>query len=572
LALKVAAVIGRTFGYEPLLYLMRSSSDRVAQALREHLDALARNDLTDVETPDPDLSYIFNHIITQEVAYQTLLFAHRQQLHRLAAEWYQATFDGHTRLAPFYPLLVYHYRLAEDPVNECRYARLAGEHAARQFANGEALMYLSRALELTPTDALRERFDLLLARERVFDVQADRVSQQQDLAELEALAALLNDAIAQAEVALRKARCLEYLGDFARAFASVDDGLRVAPLGSLEAVALKIMGAGLHHRQGRHREGLDWCQSALDTPELPAVHHLRAHAESLTGVIYTYLGRPGEALAPLELALEQYVHLEDLPGQFDVYANLDLALSLRAAPGDWKRAFGYLRQAQSLAERMGDAERKARISNNLGWSAYCLGDADQAIDYYLYSLQVWTTSGGRVMSAIVRTNLGAAELANGDTGRAFAYLYEAVAALEEAGALGQLAETRRYLALTHLAVGDVASAHAAAALALALAREVEAPMDEAGAQRVLGQIALAAGELEGAVGALEASRILLSDQGNRYELAQTLTGLAEAFLAQDRREEARDLLVEAVEVFTELDASRDLARAAGVLRAVDALH
>ncbi len=70
--------------------------------------------------------------------------------------------------------------------------------------------------------------------------------------------------------------------------------------------------------------------------------------------------------------------------------------------------------------------------------------------------------------------------------------------------------------------------------------------------------------------ALEASRILLNDQGNRYELAQTLTGLAEAFLAQGRRQEARDLLVEAVEVFTELDASRDLAHAAGLLRTVDA--
>ncbi len=101
--------------------------------------------------------------------------------------------------------------------------------------------------------------------------------------------------------------------------------------------------------------------------DLPAIHPMRAHAESLTGVIYTYLGRPGEALAPLELALAQYVQLEELPGQFDVFANLDLALSLRAGPGDWKRAYGYLRQAQSLAERMGDAERKARISNNLGW-------------------------------------------------------------------------------------------------------------------------------------------------------------------------------------------------------------
>ena len=130
-------------------------------------------------------------------------------------------------------------------------------------------MYLSRALELTPTDALRERFDLLLARERVFDVQADRVSQQQDLAELEALAALLNDAAAQAEVALRKARCLEYLGDFGQAFASVDQGLRVAPLGALEAVALKIMGAGQATALWAVRASAKWSW-------LPSVDHWRS--------------------------------------------------------------------------------------------------------------------------------------------------------------------------------------------------------------------------------------------------------------------------------------------------------
>lgn len=569
LALKVAAVIGRTFGYEPLLYLMRSSSDRVAQTLREHLDALARNDLTDVETPEPDLSYIFSHIITQEVAYQTLLFAQRQELHRRAAEWYEATFDGHARLAPFYPLLVYHYRLAEDPGNERRYARLAGEHAARQFANAEAVMYLSRALELTPADALRERFELLLAREQVFDVQADRVRQQQDLAELEALAALLNHAAAQAEVALRKARCLEYLGDFAQAFASVDEGLRLAPPGGLEAVALKIMGAGLHHRQGRHREALDWCQEALAIEGLPVIHRLRAHAESLTGVIYTYLDRPGDALAPLELALAQYVQLEDLPGQCDASTNLDVALFLRAGPGDWKRAYASLRQTQSLAERMGDAERKARIGNNLGWLAYCLGDANQAIEYFLYCLQAWTASGSRVMSAIVRTNLGVAELANSNASQALAYLTESTAALEEAGARGQLAETRRYLALAHLATGDLIAAREAAESALVQSREVEASLYEAGAQRVLGQIAFAAGAHDEAVGALETSRDLLNDQESRYELAQTLTCLAEVYLAEGRREEAHALLIDAVEVFTELDTSRELAYAAMLMQRVD---
>lgn len=572
LALKVAAVIGRTFAYAPLLHLMRSTSAQVASALREHLEALSQNDLTDVETPEPDLSYIFSHIITQEVAYQTLLFAQRQELHRRAAEWYEATFaDGqplspHARLASFYPLLVYHYRQAEEPQREQRYARLAGEHAARQFANDESVMYLGRALALTPADALRERFELLLAREKVYDVQADRASQQADLAELEALAAQLGDAAAQAEVALRQARCFEYLGDFEQAFTAVDRGLQFAPVGALEAVALQIMAAGLHHRQGRHRDALEWCQKALETPGLPAAHRLRAHAESLKGVNYTYLGRPGEALAPLQLALAQYEQLEELPGQFDVASNLGLALFLRARAGDWKQAYGYLSRAQRLAERMGDAERKARISTNLGWLAYCLGDAARAIEHYSYSLQTWRTSGSRVMSAIVRTNLGAAELAIGDSQHALTLLQEAAAALEEAGARGQLAETRRYLAQAYLATGDLATAQAEAQLALALARAAEAPLDEAGARRVLGQIALAAGQATAAVTSLEASRALLVGQGNRYELAQTLTALAEALLVEGQTAAAQSLLTEAAAIFVELDASRDLGHAMRLLQ------
>ncbi|HSN74868.1 MAG TPA: hypothetical protein VL334_07230, partial [Anaerolineae bacterium] len=359
LALKVAAVIGRTFGYEPVLFLMRSSSSLIAQALRVHLDALARDDLTELEMSEPDLVYLFNHVVTQEVAYQTLLFSQRQELHRRAAEWYEATFDDgqpsspHSRLAAYYPLLAYHYRQAEDSTREQRYARLAGEHAARQFANDEAVLYLSRALELTPADAWRERFDLLLAREKVYDVQADRARQQADLAELELLAAQLNDAAAQAEVALRQARCFEYLGDFEQAFASVDQGLRHAPSGGLEEVALKIMGAGLHHRQGRPHEVLKWCQQALATADLADVHPLRAHAEMLMGVSYQSLGRLSDALESLDLALAQYVEIEELPGQCDVSANLGVTRFLRAGPGDWKQAYAHLRQAQSLAERMG---------------------------------------------------------------------------------------------------------------------------------------------------------------------------------------------------------------------------
>ena len=38
-------------------------------------------DLSYRESAEPELSYVFTHAITQEVAYQSLLLAQRQQLH-----------------------------------------------------------------------------------------------------------------------------------------------------------------------------------------------------------------------------------------------------------------------------------------------------------------------------------------------------------------------------------------------------------------------------------------------------------------------------------------------------------
>jgi hypothetical protein len=68
---------------------------------------------------------------------------------------------------------------------------------------------------------------------------------------------------------------------------------------------------------------------------------------------------------------------------------------------------------------------------------------------------------------------------------------------------------------------------------------------------------------------LEISRGLLDDQDNRYELAQTQIRLAEAYLAQGRRDMARNLLLEAADVLAELEASRELALAVELLRTTE---
>jgi class 3 adenylate cyclase/tetratricopeptide (TPR) repeat protein len=145
LTLKVASIIGRAFAFRVLRDIYPVEADK--PQLPTHLEYLARLDLTLLQAPDPELTYLFKHIITQEVAYNLLLFAQRQPLHRLVAEWYERTYGDD--LSPYYPILAHHWQQAADPLRALHYLDKAGEQAIERFANREAITFFSQALQLS---------------------------------------------------------------------------------------------------------------------------------------------------------------------------------------------------------------------------------------------------------------------------------------------------------------------------------------------------------------------------------------------------------------------------------------
>lgn len=151
LALKVASVIGRVFAIRVLHDIHPILSDR--PMLEDLLSRLEQLDLTPLDTPSPDLTYIFKHIITQEVAYNLMLFTQRKQLHRTVAEWYEKTYAED--LSPHYPLLAHHYTHAEDRIKAIEYLIKAGEQALGQFANQEAIRFFTDALNLVSNEPPR---------------------------------------------------------------------------------------------------------------------------------------------------------------------------------------------------------------------------------------------------------------------------------------------------------------------------------------------------------------------------------------------------------------------------------
>ena len=146
LTLKVASAIGRSFGFRLLQDIHPIEEDK--PELPNYLMKLERFDLTPMETPEPDLRYMFKHIITQEVAYGLMLHSQRRQIHESLALWYERSYE---ELSGFYAILAHHWSQTLVAEKAIFYLEKAGEQAVRSHALREAIKLFSEALEWLET-------------------------------------------------------------------------------------------------------------------------------------------------------------------------------------------------------------------------------------------------------------------------------------------------------------------------------------------------------------------------------------------------------------------------------------
>jgi tetratricopeptide (TPR) repeat protein len=133
--LQMASVIGRSFDVDVLERLARSGN------LEAHIEHLIQAGL--IETWHTE--YAFRHVLIQDAAYDSILMKQRAGLHLQVAEALEKLRAD--RVEEFAPLLAHHFYAARDQ-RSLKYDALAGEKAARLYANAEAAMHLSRALEV----------------------------------------------------------------------------------------------------------------------------------------------------------------------------------------------------------------------------------------------------------------------------------------------------------------------------------------------------------------------------------------------------------------------------------------
>jgi tetratricopeptide (TPR) repeat protein len=139
--LQEAAVMGRTF----LLPILREVTE-CQGIVDSHLSDLVESDLIRASSVEPDMTYLFKHALTREVAYGSLLRSERAVIHQQVAKVMERLFAD--RLPEFFETLAFHFKQGRDLTNAANYFIKSGEKAVNRFALEEANEHFRHAYEL----------------------------------------------------------------------------------------------------------------------------------------------------------------------------------------------------------------------------------------------------------------------------------------------------------------------------------------------------------------------------------------------------------------------------------------
>ena len=363
--LKVASVIGRVFRGPALpdIYPDLGSIDEVLDRLEE----LQGEDLVTLDQAE-SLSYLFRHVVTQEVSYNSMPYSIRSDLHRRVGEQIErAEVDD---LEQHLDLLAHHFWHGDDEDKKRLYLSRAAESAASRYAIPSAVDYGER------------------------------------------LAALL-DGADRAEALLRLGKALELAGEWPRAEEVAADAYTIANdlgYGGLAARCETAL-AEAARRQVRYEEAEERLASAAETFRSLGDDEGLGVSLHLSGTVAAQRGDLEAARSAYEASLEIRERLSDRVGLASMHNNLAIVSEYS---GDYPSARAANERALAIRRELGDRWAISASLNNIGMIDCLQGQFAEARVRFEESLQLCREVGDPWMVALTRNNLGNAHRGLGD--------------------------------------------------------------------------------------------------------------------------------------------------------------
>jgi predicted ATPase len=538
--IQIGAVIGGEFSYE-LLHAVHPIAD---ENLQRSLRTLADAELLYVRGIPPEAVYRFRHALIQDAAYQALLKTRRRELHRCVANAISQQIPDEAEAQP--EILAHHYTEAGLTAEAVPYWVLAGERMSQRSAHVEAIRHLTKGQEMLAT--------LLDTPERARRELALQMTLGTSLLAIKGFGSPeVGNAYTRARELCRQ------LGESAKLF-PVLVGLRF----------FYVAKGNLHAAQDAGEQLLQLAQSAGDPALTLEGHYALAVPLHLLGEFTLALEHCEQAIAlydPQQHRSHAFVYGLDAG-----VASRSLAACLLWELGYPERALKNSREALRLGS---EVAHPVSLANALAFAGliymWCgetqpaLGSAEALITLAREKGFSSFLSMGLLFRGWVLTTLGAGK-------EGIAQLREGIAGWQATGARGNGTGHLAVLLDSYLKAGDTEEAMKVVAEACALIEEIGERNNEARLYQLKGELL----RTQSTDSALEAEhsfrtaiRVAQSQRAKSLELRAS-TSLARLLNEQGRRDEARTVLAEIYDWFTEGFDTADLKDAKALLEELGA--
>jgi class 3 adenylate cyclase/tetratricopeptide (TPR) repeat protein len=565
--IRAASVIGPSFELSLLAPLLpeRFSRARVTAAL----SYLQDSGFT-IEHPQ---GYAFNHILTQQVAYEALPYSERRRIHARVGSEIEERYAG--RLETTCELLLYHFEAARQHRKTALYALMSGDRAAAVFANYEAIDYYERSMQSieqagsgapAAVSLLDERIgdcletagkhtDAAVRYEQALETWRRRGRRSHLLPEPDDPRA--REAAICRKLAVASERASQYDGSLRW----LDEALHALPR-RRQRLAAEIAAARstAHFRKGQYDQGITWGLRAVALARRTGDPRRVAYARNMLANSYMETGELRKASAQLRRAVRLYGEARDFPGQASANNNLGKCYHLQ---GVYDAALYHYQVALAGDERSGDTVDAVIVHHNIGEALLALGRIEEAVQHFDEVVAAMRRDADLMdAGGLAELNLCRCRIATGDLDGAQAHLGRALRLLRRISAFGLVAEASLQRADLLLARERPAAAAREARRSLAEIRRLGNRLLEARGERLLGRALSALGRADAADRMLRAAIATSAEVGAEHEEALARTALAAHLLDTGaRRAEARRLLARATSVLSRMGAMPDLASA-----------
>jgi tetratricopeptide (TPR) repeat protein len=375
--------------------------------------------------------YLFKHIVTQEVAYETLSFATRAMLHDHIGQYIEKAYpEGITQ---YIDLLAFHFERSENLPKKREYLLKAAEAAQADYANAAAITYYQRVLHLLPED---QRVLGLLRLGQVLELVGEWENAEEIDHEAERLARLINDAPSLAQAGRALGWLLRKQGKYADAEERLVRALEdYRNLGDSAGVSNVLADIGeIYRLQGKYAEARAYYDESLDLAAKIAEPRIRqkarAHALKGAGTVATWQGDYATARELNHESLTLRRELGDSPGVATLLNNLGIIARFQR---DLAGARQMNEESLALFREMGDRWAVGQLLNNQACVASDQGEYTQARQMLEESLIIRRQLGDKAGLALSLNTLADVVLDEGAHAEARPLLDESLGISRELG-------------------------------------------------------------------------------------------------------------------------------------------